>query len=150
MTTKVRTRSRRDADRLKGLLAKDEVSQQQYDAAVAAAEAQTAATDTVKAQIAEAEAAKVPANAVAIHVQEVGANRPLVALNPERALNPASVMKLVTKPASIPPIIMGTTTRMMVRPREAPRFCAASSSDRCTCCKAAVHERSAYGRRRME
>ena len=51
------TRARRDVERLKGLLAKDEVSQQQYDAAVAAADAQTAATDTAKAQIAEAEAA---------------------------------------------------------------------------------------------
>ncbi|MFN7914762.1 MAG: HlyD family secretion protein [Vicinamibacterales bacterium] len=51
------TRSRRDVDRLKGLLAKDEVSQQQYDAAVAAADAQAAATDTARAQIAEAEAA---------------------------------------------------------------------------------------------
>jgi membrane fusion protein (multidrug efflux system) len=51
------TRARRDVERLKGLLAKDEVSQQQYDAAVAAADAQTAATDTAKAQIAESEAA---------------------------------------------------------------------------------------------
>jgi membrane fusion protein (multidrug efflux system) len=51
------TRSRRDVERLKGLLAKDEVSQQQYDAAVAAADAQAAATDTARAQIAEAEAA---------------------------------------------------------------------------------------------
>lgn len=51
------TRARRDVERLKGLLAKDEVSQQQYDAAVAAADAQTAATDTAKAQIAETEAA---------------------------------------------------------------------------------------------
>jgi membrane fusion protein (multidrug efflux system) len=50
------TRSRRDVERLKGLLAKDEVSQQQYDAAVAAAEGQSAATDTARAQIAEAEA----------------------------------------------------------------------------------------------
>lgn len=51
------TRARRDADRLKGLLAKDEVSQQQYDAAVAAADAQAAAVDTARAQIIEAEAA---------------------------------------------------------------------------------------------
>ncbi len=51
------TRARRDVDRLKGLLAKDEVSQQQYDATVAAADAQAAATDTARAQIAEAEAA---------------------------------------------------------------------------------------------
>jgi membrane fusion protein (multidrug efflux system) len=50
------TRARRDVERLKGLLAKDEVSQQQYDAAVAAADAQTAATDTARAQIVEAEA----------------------------------------------------------------------------------------------
>jgi membrane fusion protein, multidrug efflux system len=50
------TRSRRDVERLKGLLAKDEVSQQQFDAAVAAADAQAAATDTARAQIAEAEA----------------------------------------------------------------------------------------------
>ena len=50
-------RSRRDVDRLKGLLAKDEVSQQQYDAAVASADGQAAATDTARAQIAEAEAA---------------------------------------------------------------------------------------------
>ena len=50
-------RSRRDVDRLKGLLAKDEVSQQQYDAAVAAADAQAAAVDTARAQIIEAEAA---------------------------------------------------------------------------------------------
>lgn len=51
------TRTRRDADRLKGLLAKDEVSQQQYDAALAAADALAASTDTARAQIAEAEAA---------------------------------------------------------------------------------------------
>ncbi len=51
------TRSRRDVERLKGLLAQDEVSQQQYDTAVAAADAQAAATDTARAQIAEAEAA---------------------------------------------------------------------------------------------
>jgi membrane fusion protein (multidrug efflux system) len=50
------TRSRRDVERLKGLLAKDEVSQQQHDAAVAAADAQAAAADAVRAQIAEAEA----------------------------------------------------------------------------------------------
>lgn len=49
-------RSRRDVDRLKGLLAKDEVSQQQFDAAVATADAQAAATDTARAMIAEAEA----------------------------------------------------------------------------------------------
>ena len=51
------TRSRRDVERLKGLLAKDEIAQQQFDAAVAAADAQTAAADAVRAQVTEAEAA---------------------------------------------------------------------------------------------
>ena len=46
----------RDAERLKGLLAKDEVSQQQFDSAVGAAEAQKAAADSARSQIAEAEA----------------------------------------------------------------------------------------------
>jgi membrane fusion protein, multidrug efflux system len=50
------TRYTRDVERLRGLLARDEVSQQQFDAAVATAEAQRAATDTARAQIAEAEA----------------------------------------------------------------------------------------------
>ena len=45
----------KDVDRLKGLLAKDEVSQQQYDAAVAAAEASRAAADSAKAQVQEAQ-----------------------------------------------------------------------------------------------
>jgi membrane fusion protein, multidrug efflux system len=50
------TRTARDVDRLKGLLAKDEVSQQQFDAAASAADAAKASADTVRAQIAEAEA----------------------------------------------------------------------------------------------
>ena len=50
------TRSARDAERLRGLLAKDEVSQQQFDAAVGTAEAQKAAADSVRSQVAEAEA----------------------------------------------------------------------------------------------
>jgi membrane fusion protein (multidrug efflux system) len=49
------TRATRDVERLKGLLAKDEVSQQQYDAAVAAAEGQRAAVETAKSQVLEAE-----------------------------------------------------------------------------------------------
>jgi membrane fusion protein (multidrug efflux system) len=48
----------RDVERLRGLLAKDEVSQSQFDAAVAAAEAQKAGADSVRAQVAEAEAVK--------------------------------------------------------------------------------------------
>ncbi len=50
------TRTAKDVERLRGLLAKDEVSQQQFDAAVAAADAQRAATDTAQATIVEAEA----------------------------------------------------------------------------------------------
>jgi membrane fusion protein (multidrug efflux system) len=46
----------RDVERLRGLLAKDEISQQQFDAAVATAEAQKAATDSARSQITEAEA----------------------------------------------------------------------------------------------
>ena len=49
-------RAERDVERLKGLLAKDEVSQQQYDAAVAAADAQRAGVDAAKGGVAEAEA----------------------------------------------------------------------------------------------
>jgi membrane fusion protein (multidrug efflux system) len=48
-------KSSRDVERLKGLLAKDEVSQQQYDATVAAAEGQRAALDAAKSQVTEAE-----------------------------------------------------------------------------------------------
>jgi membrane fusion protein (multidrug efflux system) len=50
------SRTARDVERLKGLLAKDEVSQQQFDAAVAAADAQRAALDGAKSQVTEAEA----------------------------------------------------------------------------------------------
>jgi len=49
-------RAARDVERLRGLLAKDEVSQQQFDTAVSGAEAAKAASDTVRAQITEAEA----------------------------------------------------------------------------------------------
>jgi membrane fusion protein, multidrug efflux system len=49
------TRDERDVARLKGLLAKDEVSQQQYDAAVAQAEASKANVAVARAQVREAE-----------------------------------------------------------------------------------------------
>jgi membrane fusion protein (multidrug efflux system) len=51
------TRSARDLERLKGLLSKDEIPQQQYDAAASAAEAARAGADLAAAQISEAEAA---------------------------------------------------------------------------------------------
>ena len=41
-------------------------------------------------------AAKLPATAIGFFVQDVTATKPALALNPERAMNPASVMKLVT------------------------------------------------------
>jgi len=46
----------RDVERLRGLLAKDEVSQQQFDSVTAAAEAQKAAADSARSQVAEADA----------------------------------------------------------------------------------------------
>jgi membrane fusion protein (multidrug efflux system) len=46
----------RDVERLRGLLVKDEISQQQFDATAAAAEAQKAAADLARSQVAEAEA----------------------------------------------------------------------------------------------
>ena len=46
----------RDVERLRGLLAKDEVSQQQFDAASATADAQRAAADSARSQVVEAEA----------------------------------------------------------------------------------------------
>ncbi len=49
-------KSAKDVERLRGLLAKDEISQQQFDATVAAADAQKAAADSARSQIAEAEA----------------------------------------------------------------------------------------------
>jgi len=50
------TKASRDVERLRGLLAKDEVSQQQFDATAAAAEAQRATADSSRSQIVEAEA----------------------------------------------------------------------------------------------
>src|SRR5262249_22475818 len=48
------TKATRDVERLRGLLAKDEVSQQQFDAATATADATKAATDSAKSQVVEA------------------------------------------------------------------------------------------------
>jgi membrane fusion protein, multidrug efflux system len=49
------SKAAKDVERLKGLLAKDEVSQQMYDAAVASADAQRAALEGAKSQVTEAE-----------------------------------------------------------------------------------------------
>jgi len=51
------TKATRDVERLRGLLAKDEIAQQQFDAAAASAEAAKAAVESAKAQVVEAEAA---------------------------------------------------------------------------------------------
>jgi membrane fusion protein, multidrug efflux system len=50
-------KSARDVERLKGLVAKDEIAQQQYDAAVAAADAARAAADAATSEVAAAQAA---------------------------------------------------------------------------------------------
>ena len=49
-------KSARDVERLRGLLAKDEVSQQMFDATTATATAQKAGVDSARSQVAEAEA----------------------------------------------------------------------------------------------
>lgn len=49
-------KANRDVERFKGLLAKDEIAQQQYDAAVASAAATTASVESARAQVTEAEA----------------------------------------------------------------------------------------------
>jgi membrane fusion protein (multidrug efflux system) len=49
------TKTAKDVERFKPLLAKDEISQQQYDAAVAAANSDAAASDSAAAQAVEAE-----------------------------------------------------------------------------------------------
>jgi membrane fusion protein (multidrug efflux system) len=51
------TKTGKDVERLRTLLAKDEVSQQQFDAAVGAADAARAAADSARSQVAEAELA---------------------------------------------------------------------------------------------
>jgi membrane fusion protein (multidrug efflux system) len=53
--TAAATRTGRDLERMKQLVAKEEISQQQYDAAVAAADQARAAVDAAQAAIAEAE-----------------------------------------------------------------------------------------------
>ena len=50
------TKTARDVERFRGLLAKDEIAQQQFDAAVAAAETAKASADAARSQVVEAEA----------------------------------------------------------------------------------------------
>jgi len=51
------TKTARDVERLKGLAAKEEIAQQQYDAAIAAADAARAAADAARSDVASAQAA---------------------------------------------------------------------------------------------
>jgi len=51
------TKAARDVERLKGLLAKDEISQQQFDAATSTADATKASAEAARAQVVEVEAA---------------------------------------------------------------------------------------------
>jgi membrane fusion protein (multidrug efflux system) len=67
----------RDVERLKGLLAKDEIPQQQYDTAVAAADSSRAAVDSARAQVHEAEvgikAAESRLASAHVHAQQTDA-----------------------------------------------------------------------------
>jgi len=73
------TKATRDVERLKGLLAKDEVSQQMYDAAVAAADAQRASVDAANGGVAAADAGLRAAQSrlLQAHVSEEQANAAL-------------------------------------------------------------------------
>jgi serine-type D-Ala-D-Ala carboxypeptidase/endopeptidase (penicillin-binding protein 4) len=53
------------------------------------------------AMVSAIRAAKLPSCAISFYAQEVGAARPSLALNSEKAMNPASVMKLVTTYAGL-------------------------------------------------
>jgi membrane fusion protein (multidrug efflux system) len=59
----------RDVERFRGLLAKDELSQQQFDAASAAADAAKAAADSARAQVVEAQAGVLVAESALAQAQ---------------------------------------------------------------------------------
>ena len=65
-----------------------------YAAAGLAAELPAAVADALKR-------AKIPESAIALHVQDVSQVTPVLTLNEQRAMNPASVMKLVTTFAAL-------------------------------------------------
>jgi membrane fusion protein (multidrug efflux system) len=67
--TSAATKATRDLERMKQLIAKDEISQQQYDAAVAAADAARAGVDAAKAAVAEAQQGVPVAQAQRIQAQ---------------------------------------------------------------------------------
>lgn len=53
---------------------------------------------TVKQKLLQA---AIPESAIGVYVQEIGANQPIVAVNADAAMNPASVMKLLTTYAGL-------------------------------------------------
>ena len=63
------TRLQRDLERAKELIGKDEISRQQFDAAVAAAAAARAAVDAARAAVTEAEHARAQANDALLQAQ---------------------------------------------------------------------------------
>jgi membrane fusion protein, multidrug efflux system len=63
------TKTAHDVDRLKGLVAKEEIPQQQYDAAVAAAESARATADAARSEVAAAETAIAVAQQRAIQAR---------------------------------------------------------------------------------
>jgi len=70
--------------------------------AIAVAPAIAASTDALPATVSAAlRAADIPAEGAAVLVQEVGARRALVSHNAGKAMNPASVIKLVTTLAAL-------------------------------------------------
>lgn len=73
------TKAASDLNRMKQLVAKDEISQQQYDAAVAAAQASQAAVETAQAQLAAAQSreneARAGVNAARTAPQQIGATQ---------------------------------------------------------------------------
>ena len=68
----------------------------------AAAEPDTPLPAGLPAAVANAvRAAKLPASSVGFFVQDVTATKPALTLNPDKPMNPASVMKLVTTYAAL-------------------------------------------------
>ena len=63
------TKTARDVERLKGLVAKEEIAQQQFDAAVAASDAARAAADAARSDVASAQAAVAVAESRAKQAQ---------------------------------------------------------------------------------
>jgi len=63
------TRASKDLDRLKMLLAKDEISQQQYDATASAADAARAALDSAQSQVVEARTSIQAAQSQLVHAR---------------------------------------------------------------------------------